>query len=140
MTINHDHRRTAAATRHEETFEPDRVDTSRQESAGDGVTEFPGRCERRVKSIHCKLVQLLQALGLQRWTMLLMLMLTCAELFVPGLLLLQLRKAWVVTVSSTYHRHTVCTHAVCACTGTYPCGMYMCRHTHVPPIGKQVIR
>ena len=104
------------------------------------MTEFPGRCERRVQSIHCKLVQLLQALGLQRWTMLLMLMLTCAELFVPGLLLLQLRKAWVVTVSSTYHRHTVCTHAVCTCTGTYPCGMYMCRHTHVPPIGKQVIR
>ena len=54
------------------------------------MTEF---CERHVKSIHCKLVQLLQALGLQRWTMLLMLMLTCAELFVPGLLLLQLRKA-----------------------------------------------
>ena len=52
-------RRTAAATRHEETFEPDRVDTSRQESAGDGVTEFPGRCERRVKNIHCELVQLL---------------------------------------------------------------------------------
>ena len=80
------------------------------------------------------------ALVYQRWTMLLLLMLAFAELFVPGLLLLQLRKAWVVTVSSTYHRHTVCTHAVCTCTGTYPCGMYMCRHTHVPPIGKQVIR
>ena len=67
-------------TRHEEPFEPDRVDTSRRESAGAGVTEFPGRCERRVKSIHCKLVQLLQALVHQRWTMLLMLMLACAEL------------------------------------------------------------
>ena len=41
--------------------------------------------------------------------MLLLLMLAFAYLFVPGLLLLQMRKAWVVTVSSTYHRHTVCT-------------------------------
>ena len=61
------------------------------------------------------------ALVYQRWTMLLLLMLAFAELFVPGPLLLQLRKAWVVTVSSTYHRHTVCTHAVCTCTGTYAC-------------------
>ena len=85
------------------------------------MTEFLGRCERRVKNIHCELVQLLQALGPQRWTMLLMLMLACAELFVPELLLLQLRKAWVITVSSTYHHHTVCTRAVCTCAGTHAC-------------------
>ena len=101
------------------------------------MTEFPGRCERRVKSIHCKLVQLLQALGLQRWTMLLMLMLTCAELFVPGLLLLQLRKAWVITVSSTHHRRTVCTRAVCTCAGTHACRQYTLRETSA---AKSVVR
>ena len=101
--------------------EPDRVDTSRQESAGDGVTEFLGRCERRVKNIHCELVQLLQALGPQRWTMLLMLMLACAELFVPGLLLQQLRKAWEVTVSSTHSRRTVCARVVYVHVQTHTC-------------------
>ena len=133
-------RRAAATTRHREPFEPERAATSRREPAEHGITEFSESLCPTHEENWCELGQLLQALGHQRWTMLLMLMLACAELFVPGLLLLQLRKAWVVTVSSTYHRHTVCTHAVCTCTGTYPCGMYMCRHTHVPPIGKQVIR
>ena len=91
---------------------------SRQRTGG---TSSPGRCARRVKNIHCKVVQLLQALVHQRWTMLLMLMLACAELFVLELLLLQLRKAWVITVSSTYHHHTVCTRAVCTCAGTHAC-------------------
>ena len=42
-------------------------------------------------------------------------------LFVLELLQLQLRKARVVTVSSTYHSRTVCARAVCTCTGTYAC-------------------
>ena len=46
-----------------------------------------------MKNIHCKVVQLLQALVHQRWTMLLMLMLALADLFMPGLLLQQLRNA-----------------------------------------------
>ena len=45
--------------------------------------------------------------------MLLSLMLASAELFVPGLLLLQLMKARVVTVRSTHHRRAVCARAVC---------------------------
>ena len=85
------------------------------------MTEFLGRCKRRVKNIHCELVQLLQALGPQRWTMLLMLMLACAELFVPGLLLQQLRKAWEVTVSSTHSRRTVCARVVYVHVQTHTC-------------------
>ena len=83
------------------------------------MTEFLGRCERRVKNIHCELVQLLQALGPQRWTMLLML--ACAELFVPGLLLQQLRKAWEVTVSSTHSRRAVCARVVYVHVQTHTC-------------------
>ena len=100
---------------------PGRVAATRQESAGDGVTEFRGRCARRMKKVQCILVQLLQALVPQRWTMLLMLRLACAELFMPGLLLLQLGKAWVITVNSTHSRHTACARVVCICADSHAC-------------------
>ena len=47
-------------------------------------------------------------------------------LFVLELLLQQLRKARVITVSSTHHSRTMCARAVCT----------MSMHTRVPPVGK----
>ena len=58
------------------------------------------------------------------WLQLLVLVLVLVVLSVLELLLLQLRKARVVTVSSTYHNRTVCARAVCTCTGTYACRQY----------------
>ena len=51
--------------------------------------------------------------------MLLVLVLVPIVLFMLRLLLLQLRKALVVTVSSTYHSRTVCARAVCTYAGTH---------------------
>ena len=74
----------AATTRHREPFEPERAATSRREPAEHGITEFSESLRPTHEENWCELGQLLQALGHQRWTMLLMLMLACAELFVPG--------------------------------------------------------
>ena len=51
--------------------------------------------------------------------MVLVLVLVILVLFMLELLLLLLRKALVVTVSSTYHSCTVCARAVCTYAGTH---------------------
>ena len=57
--------------------------------------------------------------GVARGLVLLVLVLVPIVLFMLRLLLLQLRKARVVTVSSTYHSRTVCERAVCTYAGRY---------------------
>ena len=121
--INHDTRRTTAATRCEEPVVPGRVAATRQESAGERGDRVPRslRPTHEKGPMHIGAAAAGPALVPQRWTMLLVLMLACAELFMPGLLLLQLGKAWVITVNSTHSRHTACARVVCICADSHAC-------------------